>query len=61
MKKIWFNNSELAELLADNGISLECNEQMDIVVADEDVEKINNLIKEFAPAAIMDYGIEDFE
>lgn len=61
MKKIWFNNPALAELITDNGISLECNEQMDIVVADKDVDKINNLIKELAPSAIMDYGIEDFE
>ena len=61
MKKIWFNNPELAELLADNGISLGCNEKMEIVVSDEDVDKINEIIKTLAPAAEMDYGFEDFE
>lgn len=59
MKRIWFNNPALVELLADNGINLICNEQMDIVVADEDIERINSLIQELAPTAVEDYGFED--
>lgn len=61
MKKIWFNNHELMELLADNGISLIVNENMEITIQDDEVEKINTLVRELAPAAQWDYGIEDLD
>ena len=58
MKKIWFNNPALADLLADNGINLICNENMEIVVTEEDAERIPKIIEEHAPYANADYGIE---
>lgn len=59
MKKIWFSNDSLAQLLADNGIDLICDENMNITLSDEDAEKVIALIGEKAPAASDDYGIEE--
>lgn len=61
MKKIWFNNPKLAELLTENGINLLVNENMEVILSDDDANRIENLIKQIAPAAILDYGIEDYE
>lgn len=58
MKKIWFNNPALAELLENNGINLICNEDMEIVISDEDAERIPKIIAELAPYAKEDFGIE---
>lgn len=59
MKKIWFNNPALADLLADNGINLICNENMEIVITEEDAERIPNIIEELALYAKEDFGIEE--
>lgn len=58
MKKIWFNNPALADLLTDNGINLICNENMEVIVTEEDAERIPKIIEEYAPYAKADYGIE---
>ena len=59
MKTIWFNNEALKEVLAEQGIEMMCDENMNIVISDEDAERIPALVEEFAPAAAGDYGIED--
>lgn len=58
MKQIISNNSELLEVLAENGINITCNEQMQMVVSDDDAEKIESIVNEIAPAASYDYTIE---
>ena len=58
MKQIISNNSELLEVLAENGINITCNEQMQMVVSDDDAKKIENIVNEIAPAAAYDYTIE---
>lgn len=61
MKTFWTSNSELEEILAENGINLFVNENMEIVISDEDAERIDSIVEEFAPAASGDYCIEDIE
>ena len=61
MKKIWTNNDALKNLLVDNGIALECNDKMEIVISDEDAERVSELVDKLAPAASWDYGIENAE
>lgn len=61
MKKIWFNDDLLAEILEENGIELICNENMEIVISDEDAERAVVLLEEKAPFSNGDYGIEDSE
>lgn len=57
MKQIISNNSELLEVLAENGINITCNEQMQMVVSDDDAKKIESIVNEIAPAAAYDYTI----
>lgn len=59
MKAIITTNEELINVLEENGITITCNEEMDIIVSDEDASRIDEIVKEFAPAAIMDYEIEE--
>lgn len=61
MKTFWTSNSELEEILAENGINLFVNENMEIVISDEDAERIDSIVEEFAPAASGDYCIEDID
>ena len=58
MKRITTNNSELLEVLAENGIEIVCNENMEMVVSDEDADKIQDIVRIYAPAASDDYVIE---
>jgi len=58
MKTLYTDNSALIELLTNNGISIICNEQMEMTISDEDAERIPTMIEELAPAAISDYTIE---
>jgi len=58
MKKYFSSNSELNEILAGNGITLTCNDHMDIIVSDEDAARIPAIVDEFAPAAAGDYALE---
>ena len=61
MKTLYCNNRELLEILENNGINMICNENMQIEISDEDAEKIDSIVNEFAPAASGDYAIEDIE
>lgn len=61
MKTFMTSNSELEEILVENGINLIVNENMEIVISDEDAEKIASIVEEFAPAASGDYCIEEVE
>ncbi len=38
-----------------------CNEDMQIIISDEDAERIDGIVKDFAPAALMDYTLENYE
>lgn len=61
MKTLYCNNRELLDILENNGINMICNENMQIEISDEDAEKIDSIVNEFAPAASGDYAIEDIE
>ena len=61
MKTYYSNNEALNEILVEHGITLTCTENMTIVVSDEEAERIPSIVEEFAPAAIDDYTIEDYE
>lgn len=41
-----------------NGINLICNEDMEIIISDEDADRIPAIVAEFTPCATMDYTIE---
>ena len=58
MKRLTTNNSELLEVLVENGIEIVCNENMEMVVSDEDADKIQDIVSIYAPAASDDYVIE---
>ncbi len=58
MKTITTSNQELLEVLEEQGISITCNEDMQMVVSDEDAELIPGVVEQYAPAASMDYVIE---
>lgn len=58
MKKITTNNSELLEVLVSNGIEIICNEKMEMVISDEDADKVQGIVSIYAPAASDDYVIE---
>ena len=61
MKTLYCKNSELLEILGNNGIEMICNENMQIEMSDEDAEKIDSIVNELAPAASGDYATEDIE
>ena len=58
MKRITTNNSELLEVLVSNGIKIVCNENMEMVISDEDADKVQGIVSIYAPAASDDYVIE---
>ena len=51
----------MLEILSENGIVMTCNEDMQIEISDEDAARIEDIVREYAPAALMDYSIEDME
>lgn len=59
MKILFTSNSELLEILQNQGINMVCTEDMQIKISDEDAEKINNIVLKLAPAASGDYTIEE--
>ena len=61
MKKINTDNQELLEILAEKGIEIICDENMEMILTDEDAEKIEDIVEEFAPAARDDYFISEIE
>ena len=58
MKTIKTNNSELLEVLVNNGIEIICTEKMEMVINDEDADKVQGIVSIYAPAASNDYVIE---
>ena len=58
MKKIYTDNQELLEVLAEKGIEIICDENMEMILTDEDAGKVKDIVNEFAPAARDDYFIE---
>ena len=58
MKTLHTDNKALLELLSEQGVSLVCDERMEIIVTDEDAERIPSIVAELAPAASGDYSIE---
>ena len=51
------DNPELLEILNEQGISIVCTEDMTMEISEEDAERIESIILEYAPAAIHDYVI----
>ena len=44
MKTLYCENSELLEILENNGIEMICNENMEIVISDEDAMRIATIV-----------------
>ena len=61
MKRIETSNRELLQVLTDNGISIICNNDMQMIVSDEDASKIDNIVSRLAPAATYDYVLTDIK
>lgn len=61
MKTIFTSNQELLEVLYEHGINIIFDENMNMVMDDEDAERIDSIVQEFAPAALCDYCIEEDE
>lgn len=59
MKHIITDNQELLEVLAENGISLICDNEMRITITEDEAEAIPAIIAKLAPAASADYTIEN--
>ena len=57
MKEFFTKNQELLEVLAKHEITITCDEDMRMAISDEDAAKVGRVVKEFAPAAYMDYTI----
>lgn len=57
MKEIVTDNSELLEVLVDNGINIICSDDMQMMVSDTDATRIAAIVAEKAPAAHADYVI----
>lgn len=52
------NNPELIDILRENGIEITCTWYMALKVKDEDVNRIADIVREKAPAAVGDYSID---
>lgn len=61
MKKIETSNTELLQVLTDNGISIICDNDMQMTISDEDASKIDDIVSRFAPAATYDYVLTDIK
>ena len=57
MKEIVTDNTELLEVLADNGINIICSDDMRMMVTDTDAICIDAIVAKKAPAAFADYVI----
>ena len=57
MKEIVTDNTELLEVLVDNGINIICSDDMKMMVTDMDATRIDAIVAEKAPAAFADYVI----
>ena len=61
MKQIITNNNELLEVLAEKGINIICDDQMRMTLSDEDAERLDKVVEEFAPAAACDYTVANID
>lgn len=59
MKQIITNNTELLEVLVENGINIICDDQMRMTLSDEDVQRVAKVVAKIAPAASFDYTVEE--
>ena len=59
MKQIITDNTELLEVLVEKGINIICDDQMRMTLSDEDAERLDKMVEEFAPAAACDYTVEE--
>ena len=59
MKQIITNNTELLEVLLENGINIICDDQMRMTLSDEDVQRVAEVVAKIAPAASFDYTVEE--
>ena len=57
MKQIITDNTELLEVLEANGINIICNDNMEMMITDADVSRIDAIVAKKAPAAFADYVI----
>ena len=57
MKQIVTDNAELLEVLEADGISIICNDNMQMMITDSDATRIDAIVAEKAPAAFADYTI----
>lgn len=61
MKEFSTYNPALPEVLAEHGIEILCDSKMRMIISDSDAEQIPGIVEKYAPAALMDYCIEDLE
>lgn len=61
MKTFWTSNSELEEILIEQGVSMTVNDNMEVTISDDDADRIDSIVNEFAPAAAGDYYIENID
>lgn len=59
MKQIITKNTELLEVLVENGINIICDDQMRMTLSDEDVQRVAKVVAKMAPAASCDYTVEE--
>ena len=57
MKEIVTDNTELLEVLVDNGINIICSDDMRMMITDTDAIRIDAIVADKAPAAFTDYVI----
>lgn len=57
MKQIITDNNALLEVLTEKGINIICDDQMRMTLSDEDAERLDKVVEEFAPAAAWDYTV----
>lgn len=61
MRKFHSDNEMLMQTLIDKGIELTCNENMEIIISDEDADRIMDMVPALCPAAMGDYSIEPLD
>ena len=57
MRKFYSDNKMLIDTLVSNGITFTCNDDKEMLVSDEDAERIENMVPALCPAAKGDYHI----
>ena len=60
MRKFYSDNKMLIETLVSKGINITCNDNMEMLISDEDAERVDNMVPVLCPAAMGDYRIDFF-